>query len=310
MMVLDARCPVADVRGGRDSTEERARGSRHQDHPEGNDRPWRQRPPPEGRVATHPARQRQPVHAGHGGAHGAGHGGGGPADPHAVAARAFREDPGDRLRLRRAGHRPLPRQLLRAARQHRDGLPSRSGGDHDARRPRPACGAARSGAETTGPDPRHRHRGVGQEHHAGQHGRHHQHRVPQPRDHHRGSHRVPAQGQAEHHQPAGGRRGHRQLQRRAQVHPAAGPGRDPHRRDPRRRIDEGGAHGRRHGASGALDHAHHRRHADRQPHHQLLSAPPAPGDPLPAGEHPAVGHLAAAGAPTPPTSAASRPSRS
>jgi twitching motility protein PilT len=53
----------------------------------------------------------------------------------------------------------------------------------------------------------------------------------QTRSHHRGPHRVPAQGPQEHRQPARGRYGHRLLLAGAEARAAARPGHNPHRRD-------------------------------------------------------------------------------
>ena len=63
--------------------------------------------------------------------------------------------------------------------------------------------------------------------------------------HDRGSDRVPAPAQELRREPARGRRRHRALQERAQVHPAPGPGRRAGRRDARPRDDRGGADHRR-----------------------------------------------------------------
>jgi energy-coupling factor transporter ATP-binding protein EcfA2 len=74
----------------------------------------------------------------------------------------------------------------------------------------------------------------------------------------------------------GGR--HAELRAGAQVHPAAGPRRDPHRRDARHGDHLRGAHRRRDGPPRARDAAHQRRAADRRPHRGRLPAAPAVAD--------------------------------
>jgi hypothetical protein len=64
----------------------------------------------------------------------------------------------------------------------------------------------------------------------------------------------------------------RLLQGGAQVHPAPGPRRRPHRRDARPRDHRGGAHDRRDGPPRLRDAAHQLRGADHQPHHRRLPA--------------------------------------
>ena len=84
------------------------------------------------------------------------------------------------------------------------------------------------------------------------------------------------------HQPARGGHRHALLPRRAPPRPAAGPGRDHARRDPRPRLHGDGAQGGQHRPPGDVHAAHHRRQPDDRPRHLVLPAAPARGDPRPA----------------------------
>ena len=202
----------------------------------------------------------------------------------------IRRDQGMQFRDRAAGHRPLPRERLRAAGQHRLRDPPHQLQDPDARGARPAAGPQGSRAVEARPrDPGRRH-GLGQVDLAGRDGRLPQREDARPHRHHRrsGGVRAPAQGLRDH-APRSGRR-HRQLACRAEEHPAPGARRHPHRRNPRPR-DHGIRHPvRRNRPPGAGDAARQQLQPGAGPHHQLLPgrAARAAAD-GPVAEHPRAG---------------------
>ena len=211
------------------------------------------------------------------GAYTAAHCGARALDHERQAGRRVRGDQGVQLRHRARRDRPLPRQCLRAAGQHRHGA---AGHHHHHPKDRGSRPSARAqGRDHDQAGPRHhggRHR-LGQVHHARGDDRLPERKLLRPHHHHRGPDRVhpPAQELAYH--PARGRGGHQFLGDGAEKHPAPGAGRDPDRRDPRARN-----HGARHRLR--RNRPPVPRNAARQqlqpgagPDHQLLSrgAPPA-----------------------------------
>ena len=182
----------------------------------------------------------------------------------------IRRHQGMQFRDRAAGHRPLPRQRLRAAGagglRHPPDQPHHS----ELRRARPAAHPEGGGAVQARPGDHRRWHRFGQVHHARRHGGLSQREDPRPHRHDRRSGRVraPAQGLRDH-APRGGRR-YRFLAQRAEEHAAPGAGRHPDRRNPRPR-DDGIRHPvRRDRPPGAGHAARQQLQPGAGPHHQLL----------------------------------------
>ena len=123
---------------------------------------------------------------------------------------------------RAAGHRPLSRQRLRAARPRRLRDPPDQRQDPLVRGARPAADPERGGAVQARPGDRGRRYRFGQVHHAGLDARLSQRQDARPHRHHRGSGRVraPAQGLRDH--APRGRRRYRFMAGGAQEHAAPG----------------------------------------------------------------------------------------
>ncbi len=192
---------------------------------------------------------------------------------------------GERARplVRRQGSLPLPGERLHAA-----GRGGRRLSHHPVQDPHlpgagPAAGRGGAREEAARAAARHRPHGLRQVHHAGVDHRQDQHRPARAHHHHRGPHRVPAPPQELPREPARGGGRHPVLQEGAQVHPAAGSRRGPHRRDAGPRDHRGGARHLRDGSPGLRHPAHQQLRSDHQPHPRRLPAVPAA-----AGARPAV----------------------
>ncbi len=177
------------------------------------------------------------------------------------------------------GRRPLPDQHLPAARHAGLRLPRHSLRGEDDPRAAPAGGARGDRAQAARPGAGHRRDRLGQVDHAGGDDQPRQPEPPGQHHHDRGPDRVPAPRRDGQHLPARGGQRHPVVRDRAAARAAAGPRRDPDRRDPRPGDAGHRAQGGRHRPPGVLDAAHHRRDPDHQPHHLVLPAAPAPGDP-------------------------------
>ena len=172
-----------------------------------------------------------------------------------------------------------------------------------------ARGDPQAGRGAARDHPAHRHDRLGQVDDAGGDDRPHQLDPLAPRRHPRGPDRVPAPRQALDHQPARGRSRHGELREGDAPGAAAGPRRDPDRRDARRGDGAHGACGRRDRAPGAVDAPHPRRHRDDQPDRRLLPAAPPAAGARDARLDPARRGLAAAGARGSTATGASRSAR-
>ena len=204
----------------------------------------------------------------------------GARDHERQAGGGVRGDQGVQLRHQPRRHRPLPRQLLRAAGPGRRGAARDHHHHPELRGPEAAAGAEGRGDDQARPGALRRRHRLGQVDLARGDDRLPQRELARPHHHHRGPGRVRAPAQELHDHAARGRRGHRLLGGGAEEHPAPGARRDPDRRDPRPRGDGARGRVRRDRPPGA-------RHAARQqlqpgdgPHHQLLprGAPPAAAD--------------------------------
>ena len=160
----------------------------------------------------------------------------------------------------------------------------------------PARGRPQARRRAPRDHPPHRHHRLGQVDDPGGDDRPHQLDQGSPRRHAGGPDRVPAPGQALDHQPARGRRRHRELRPGDAAGPAPGPRRDPDRGDARRGDRAHRALGGRDRPPGAVHAPHPGRDRDDQPDHRLLPAPPPAAGAGDARLDPAGRDLAAAGA--------------
>ena len=177
-----------------------------------------------------------------------------------------------RLRVFDPAAVPIPGQRLSPARLDLDRLPGDPLPGANHRRPRPAAGhpGARRGAPRD--RPAHRDHRLRQVDDARRDDRPHQRVAARAHHHARGSDRVPPRRQALDHQPARGRLRHQGLRAGDAPGAAAGPRRDPDRRDARRGDGADRAQRRRDRAPRALHAPYPRRHRDDQPDHRLLPA--------------------------------------
>ena len=192
-----------------------------------------------------------------------------------AAAGGVRQRGRGRLLLRDPRAVALPGQRLSPAGLRLDRLPRDPLPGADDRRPRAARGDPQAGRAAARDHPAHRDDRLGQVDDPGGDDRPHQLDPLPPRRHPRGPDRVPAPRQALDHQPARGRSRHRELREGDAPGAAAGPRRDPDRRDARRGDRPHGARRRRDRAPRAVHAAHPRRHRDDQPDRRLLPAAPS-----------------------------------
>ena len=210
-VVTSSTTSVRVQRRAADTWEERADGDRVLPDPDRGRDAARVRPPPHRRRAAGdpPARPPGPAR-GLPGADARGHARVHLLDPHDRAAPPPRERPPARLRLRRAGPRPLPRQRLLPAQRGRRRLPPDPERDRPDRRARPARRRARARPPPARPRARHRPDRLGQDDLAGRDDRRDQPHPRRAHRHDRGPDRVRARPPALRHQPArAGRRRHR-----------------------------------------------------------------------------------------------------
>ena len=194
-------------------------------------------------------------------------------DHAAVHPRDVPPAPRGRLRLQPRGHRPVPGQRL---------LPAGLGGPGHAPGPGPTPPPSRSwasprsypaGRGDAGPGAGDRTDRLGEDHHAGRHGRPHQPHPLVPHRHHRGPGGVPPHRRPGRHRPAGGRVRHRLLRVGHAGGPPSGPRRHPGGRDARPGDRVGRPHCRRDRPPGVLHAPHHQRHRDRSTGSSTSSRP-------------------------------------